>query len=377
MEKVISVVMMGNAPSVRGGITSVISQLRRHPWEKQGIRMEFIPTFRGGSRLSKVSYFAAAFCKLWYRLRKERVDVVHLHMSHNGSFWRKYLLHRLCGVYGVADIVHLHSSSLMEFYQNSSPAVRRRITRLFSQCAGVVVLGERWRQRVIQIAPEAVIYPLPNTVLIPPCSSQQQVHRVTFLYLGVLVERKGVMDLLTAVAQLRREEAFDGSNAHFVIGGSGECEHEQQLRRYAAEHELEDMVTFTGWLSPQHKEQQLLSSQVLVLPSYNEGLPVAVLEGISYGLAVVATDVGDVSQVVHDGENGFLFAPGDIEALKRCLRALMQSSLRERMGAKSREMARQQLDERSYFARLAKIYAAAAEKRGEKDGENDRDMRLL
>lgn len=375
MEKVISVVMMGNAPSVRGGITSVISQLRRHPWEKQGIRMEFIPTFRGGSRLSKVSYFAAAFCKLWYRLRKERVDVVHLHMSHNGSFWRKYLLHRLCGVYGVADIVHLHSSSLMEFYQNSSPAVRRRITRLFSQCAGVVVLGERWRQRVIQIAPEAVIYPLPNTVLIPPCSSQQQVHRVTFLYLGVLVERKGVMDLLTAVAQLRREEAFDGSNAHFVIGGSGECE--QQLRRYAAEHELEDMVTFTGWLSPQHKEQQLLSSQVLVLPSYNEGLPVAVLEGISYGLAVVATDVGDVSQVVHDGENGFLFAPGDIEALKRCLRALMQSSLRERMGAKSREMARQQLDERSYFARLAKIYAAAAEKRGEKDGENDRDMRLL
>ena len=377
MEKVISVVMMGNAPSVRGGITSVISQLRRHPWEKQGIRMEFIPTFRGGSRLSKVSYFAAAFCKLWYRLRKGRVDVVHLHMSHNGSFWRKYLLHRLCGVYGVADIVHLHSSSLMEFYQNSPPAVRRRITRLFSQCAGVVVLGERWRQRVIQIAPEAVIYPLPNTVLIPPCSSQQQVHRVTFLYLGVLVERKGVMDLLTAVAQLRREEAFDSGNAHFVIGGSGECEHEQQLRRYAAEHELEDMVTFTGWLSPQHKEQQLLSSQVLVLPSYNEGLPVAVLEGISYGLAVVATDVGDVSQVVRDGENGFLFAPGDIEALKRCLRALMQSSLRERMGAKSREMARQQLDERSYFARLAKIYAAAAEKRGEKDGENDRDMRLL
>lgn len=377
MEKVISVVMMGNAPSVRGGITSVISQLRRHPWEKQGIRMEFIPTFRGGSRLSKVSYFAAAFCKLWYRLRKGRVDVVHLHMSHNGSFWRKYLLHRLCGVYGVADIVHLHSSSLMEFYQNSSPAVRRRITRLFSQCAGVVVLGERWRQRVIQIAPEAVIYPLPNTVLIPPCSSQQQVHRVTFLYLGVLVERKGVMDLLTAVAQLRREEAFDGAAAHFVIGGSGECEHEQQLRRYAAEHELEDMVTFTGWLSPQHKEQQLLSSQVLVLPSYNEGLPVAVLEGISYGLAVAATDVGDVSQVVRDGENGFLFAPGDIEALKRCLRALMQSSLRERMGAKSREMARQQLDERSYFARLAKIYAAAAEKRGEKDGENDRDMRLL
>ena len=377
MEKVISVVMMGNAPSVRGGITSVISQLRRHPWEKQGIRMEFIPTFRGGSRLSKVSYFAAAFCKLWYRLRKGRVDVVHLHMSHNGSFWRKYLLHRLCGVYGVADIVHLHSSSLMEFYQNSPPAVRRRITRLFSQCAGVVVLGERWRQRVIQISPEAVIYPLPNTVLIPPCSSQQQVHRVTFLYLGVLVERKGVMDLLTAVAQLRREEAFDGAAAHFVIGGSGECEHEQQLRRYAAEHELEDMVTFTGWLSPQHKEQQLLSSQVLVLPSYNEGLPVAVLEGISYGLAVAATDVGDVSQVVHDGENGFLFAPGDIEALKRCLRALMQSSLRERMGAKSREMARQQLDERSYFARLAKIYAAAAEKRGEKDGENDRDMRLL
>ena len=377
MEKVISVVMMGNAPSVRGGITSVISQLRRHPWEKQGIRMEFIPTFRGGSRLSKVSYFAAAFCKLWYRLRKGRVDVVHLHMSHNGSFWRKYLLHRLCGVYGVADIVHLHSSSLMEFYQNSSPAVRRRITRLFSQCAGVVVLGERWRQRVIKISPEAVIYPLPNTVLIPPCSSQQQVHRVTFLYLGVLVERKGVMDLLTAVAQLRREEAFDGAAAHFVIGGSGECEHEQQLRRYAAEHELEDMVTFTGWLSPQHKEQQLLSSQVLVLPSYNEGLPVAVLEGISYGLAVAATDVGDVSQVVRDGENGFLFAPGDIEALKRCLCALMQSSLRERMGEKSREMARQQLDETSYFARLAKIYAAAAEKRGEKDGENDRDMRLL
>lgn len=359
-DQILKVVTVGNAPSVKGGITSVISQVLSHNWSEQNIDMRFIPTFEGGSSADKIKAFLKGYFQLRKEIRKGNVDVAHIHMSHKGSFSRKYYIHRLCRRYGVADIIHLHSSGFVGFYDNASESKKKKIRSLLTECSCVVALGKEWEERVRRIAPNAKIKVMNNTVHIPDMCTNQDVDCVSFLYLGVLVKRKGVIDLLKAIKRLKVDGVLDEKKVAFNIGGSGECESE--LKAYVRENSLEAFVHFLGWVAGEEKIKQLQSNQVLVLPSYNEGLPIAILEAISYGMPVVATDVGSVAEAVHNGENGFLYNAGDIDALTEALNGLISSdSLRTKMGDNSRKLAENTFGDAMYFDALDKLYRRVVE----------------
>lgn len=118
-------------------------------------------------------------------------------------------------------------------------------------------------------------------------------------------------DLIQAISLLKKEGWLN--NIKFIIAGSGS--EEESLKQQASELKVEPWIEFAGWTDGKAKERYLKESQALVLPSYNEGLPIAVLEAISYGLPVIATAVGDMAAAVREGENGFLIKPGDVSAL--------------------------------------------------------------
>lgn len=322
--------------------------------------MRFIPTFEGSSSVDKIKAFIKGYFQLRKELKKGHVDVAHIHMSHKGSFSRKYYIHRLCRRYGVADIIHLHSSGFVGFYDNASENKKKKIRSLLTECSCVVALGKEWEERVKRIAPDAKIEVMNNTVHIPDMCTNQNVDCVNFLYLGVLVKRKGVIDLLKAIKNLKDNGLLDEKKAAFNIGGTGECEAE--LRNYVKENSLASYVSFLGWVAGEEKIKQLQTNQVLVLPSYNEGLPIAILEAISYGMPVVATDVGSVAEAVHNGENGFLYKAGDIDALTEALNGLISSdSLRTKMGDNSRKLAENTFGEAMYFDALDKLYRRVVE----------------
>ena len=113
------VLMVGNHPSAKGGITSVISQLLAHDWDADGIEMRFIPTYIEAGALKKSLFFAAAYVRICGEMLFHRPDVVHMHMSYKGSFRRKYLIHKLCRRFGVRDVVHLHGSEFQKWYDAS------------------------------------------------------------------------------------------------------------------------------------------------------------------------------------------------------------------------------------------------------------------
>lgn len=354
-DQILKVVTVGNASSVKGGITSVISQILSHNWCEQNIEMRFIPTFEGGSSVDKIKSFLKGYFQLRKGLKKGHVDVAHIHMSHAGSFIRKRMIHRLCQKYGIPDIIHLHSSGFVDFYNQSSARAKRQITELLTDCSCVIALGKEWEQRVLRIAPKANVKILNNTVHIPETASDQDVECVSFLYLGVLVKRKGVIDLLQAIGRLKDKGLLESGKVFFNIGGTGECEDE--LRGYVADKDLGHLVHFLGWVAGEEKAKQLQTNQVLVLPSYNEGLPIAILEAISYGMPVVATDVGCVAEAVHDRENGYLYKPGDIDALTKALEKLITlPELRKEMALKSRKLAEEEFNDFLYFDQLSALY---------------------
>lgn len=119
-------------------------------------------------------------------------------------------------------------------------------------------------------------------------------------YVGRLHEEKGVLNLVRAIPKVLAKR----HDVKFVIVGEGQLEGE--LRSYVAAHALSQNVTFQGWIPHDELHKYLVKSKLLVLPSYTEGLPHAMLEAMACGTPVLATPVGAVPEVIHDKETGFL-----------------------------------------------------------------------
>jgi glycosyltransferase involved in cell wall biosynthesis len=120
---------------------------------------------------------------------------------------------------------------------------------------------------------------------------------------------------------------------------------------------LAQLVELSGWLEPAAREQQLNSAAVFCLPSHAEGLPMALLEAMAAGKAVVASRVGGIPEAVHDGENGLLVPPRDARALATALaRVLADAGLRARRGERTRDTVAQHYSTEAICGRLAAIH---------------------
>ena len=346
--------MVGNHPSVKGGITSVINQLKSYDWEKENIEMKFIPTYLEKNNILKILFFGQAYIKILFEIIFWRPKVIHMHMSYKGSFARKYLIHKLCKVFNVREVVHLHGSEFKKWYDESSDEKKLKIRKLLKEVDRFIVLGSEWEHRIKLIEPLTSIIVVNNTVSIPQKTVKWNEQEFNIIFLGVLIKRKGVSDLLQAIYLLHQKGLLE--NVKLGIAGTGN--EEEYLRNQCATLGLDKYVTFYGWTDGKKKEELLLNSQLFVLPSYNEGLPMAVLESMSYGLPVVSTYVGDLKEAVNNGENGYLVEPGDIKGLADALEYMitLTEDKWEKVSKSAREKAEEKFSDSNYKDILLHIY---------------------
>lgn len=171
----------------------------------------------------------------------------------------------------------------------------------------------------------------------PPEVLDQRGHRkpLTFACVGRLIERKGQQHLLEAADLLNRR----GYSGQFRVLLVGSGDNEEPLREQSTRLGLQDRVAFAGVVARDEMPQQYAQADVFVLPSYNEGMSVALLEALASGLPVIVTETGGTSELVQD--NGLLVPwaePGALaEALKDFLR---EPDLCRQMGRRSQEIAR-------------------------------------
>lgn len=352
----VRVLMCGSDRSVKGGMTSVINQLMEHDWG-ENLQLSYLATHINGNPIKKVLFFEKGYLKLNRLLNKNAFDVIHIHMSYKGSFYRKYRVAKLCKKYNKKVIIHLHGSEFKDFYHNGSAKRKQKITELFSMVDTTIVLGEDWKLFIQTIAPQAQVRVVNNAVTIPAFVPKEVRSVRTLLFLGVLIPRKGVADLLKAAKQLNESGT---TQYEILVAGSGE--EETKLKDYVAQNQLEKNVTFLGWIGSDQKAKLLQKADVLVLPSYNEGLPMAILEAMSYGLPIISTNVGSIAEAVQDEVNGFLFTPGDVEALSAKMKDLItDSTLWRKQSIQSRKIAEDNFAEASFFHKIRDIYLEQGE----------------
>jgi glycosyltransferase involved in cell wall biosynthesis len=156
------------------------------------------------------------------------------------------------------------------------------------------------------------------------------------LFAGRLLWQKGVGEFVEAA----RECAKQGLKARFVIVGYGEPSSPtavplEKLREWQTSGVIE------WWGKHDDMPQVFAQSHVVCLPSsYGEGVPKVLIEAAACGRAIVTTDIPGCREIVHNGENGLLIPPRDVEALCAAITQLvLDIDLRQRMGARGREIA--------------------------------------
>jgi glycosyltransferase involved in cell wall biosynthesis len=176
--------------------------------------------------------------------------------------------------------------------------------------------------------------------------------RVQFLSLGRLSERKGSYDLVKAFASLSPELR---ARARLVLAGDGDVEGVRQLAA-----PLGDSVRVHSWIDSAERDRLLDASDVFVLPSQAEGLPMALLEAMAAGLPAIVTPVGGIPDALTHGAEGLLVEPGNIDQLAAAMTRLLCDES-ERLAAGRRAHARARLfDVHTYAGRLSNLYQRIA-----------------
>lgn len=145
----LKILMIGNNKTVHGGITSVVNQILEHDWEND--KITYLPSYNGGSSINKLIYFAKSLIKFITIILFKKPDVVYYHMSHHGSFDRKYTFHKICKLFGIPDIIHLHGSEFQAWYDEVSKTKQEKVRKFLKECGAIIVLGEKWYDRINNI----------------------------------------------------------------------------------------------------------------------------------------------------------------------------------------------------------------------------------
>jgi glycosyltransferase involved in cell wall biosynthesis len=336
--------------------------LRAHEETEQRVRYKVVdsrgPWYLGSSPLhvvGAVAYLGRAILTL-SRACLSSPCVAHVNITGRGSTIRKIMLLTIGRALGLRYVLHLHDYDYAEYYRSRGAFLQKLIATTFRRAESVIVLGRQDLEVVSQtlqlgkdrmtVLHNAVPDPVPNLDRPPvpgkPCQ---------LLFLGYLSARKGVPDLLKALAS----PAVKHLHWRATFAGGGPIDEYRHLAKVLG---IIGSLSFPGWLDQKRASELCANADVLVLPSYAEGLAMSVLEGLSHGLAVITTPVGAHSEVIEPEVSGILVPPGDVSALANALvRVIEDESLRSRLAKGARARFLEKFDVRRYAARLEQLHA--------------------
>lgn len=331
---------------VHGGIVSVLKAYRES--------FETFPFIASSGRLNwahKLWYDLGGLFALGWRLLWDRkIRIVHIHTAAGRSFDKHAYYAWLARLMGRKVILHSHASRVKVWYEGLSERHQRRVRRMLSKLDRLIVLSSSWRDFFVSIGMSPEKVDIVNNITEPAGlekAAREPGEPVQLLFLGEIGPRKGVFDLLQAMALL--QGAAPGKARLEIGGNKNEAALEEAIRTQG----LVDCVHFNGFVTGELKTELLSRADVFVLPSYHEGLPVSILEAMSYGCAIISTPVGGIPEVVR--ENGILVRPGDVEGIAAAIARCEDESVCRRMGLSSLEIVKDYYPE-AVMAHLKQIY---------------------
>lgn len=272
-------------------------------------------------------------------INRFKPDYVMAHFSFPAGRLARHLHKRFGIPYSVilqgSDVPGYQPERFRFLYPMLKPVVRN----VWQKAAHVVAVSEELKALTSRTLPNKPIDVIPNGVDIevfsPRITDSRDSDKLAVLVVAQLIERKGIQFLIEALSSLDEE---DRKRFHVDIYGSGP--YESTLKTLAASAGLAELIRFRGLAAHEELPKVLRAADLFVQPTLQEGLPLALLEAMASGLAIVTTPVGGIPCAVTNGQSGLLVSPADAPALAHALKTLINDpALRAKLQAGAREAA--------------------------------------
>ncbi|GHN23882.1 glycosyl transferase [Lactobacillus delbrueckii] len=349
------VLMIGVDKTSVGGMLTVVQNYLNSDDFCKATDLHYISTVIRANKLKKITTFFKKIPIIKRTIKKDGIDIVHVHMAEKGSVFREGYVVHLAKKMGCKTVIHMHGANIEKWYNSQNPLVKNVVKKIFNSADCMIVLGEKWKPFMVSVMGEEnahKIRVLHNAVNVPK-RKLYNIKSTNVLFYGMLIQRKGIDDLLGAFKKILPVISPD---IRLMLYGD-DYDSPEKIQDKIARYGLTHRAYYKGWLTDENKSKVLEDTRVNVLPSYNEGLPMTILESMSYGVPNISTNVAAIPEAIDDGINGFIIEPGDIEELSKKLVQLIQNKkLRSEMSTAAYTKAQREFSLEVHFSKLISIY---------------------
>jgi glycosyltransferase involved in cell wall biosynthesis len=307
--------------------------------EREGVEPLVIPNL--GRELNPLSDFSTLI-KLYRLFRKEKPDIVHTHTAKAGTVGRIAAL-----LAGVPVIVHtFHGHVLHGYFGKWKTKFFQTVEQVLARCSSTIIaVSQQCKDDLVQykIGTDDSIQMIPLGLDLDRFQSTDLEARKTLRKEWGIPHDAIVFGMIARMVPIKRHEDLFRAipavlekhpDVYFAIVGDGE--RRDELETLVEELQIGHRCILVGFRSDLERVYQAIDCSVLT--SGNEGLPVAIIESLSSGTPVVATNVGGVSELIEDGKSGFLAEAYNIESISDALCKMISNSERfDEMGRISQE----------------------------------------
>ena len=257
------------------------------------------------------------------KLRNGSCDTLHLCTSASYSLLKDYMLLKMAKKQGVKTVIHFHFGRIPSLFDNQN--WEWRLLKIVSKLASdVIVIDERSYKTMLKAGFDNVHYlpnPLSDTITSQIERDLKTIDRERgkILFVGHVIPTKGIYEMVDACKEI--------PNIRLNIIGTITSEVKEEIIRRVGD--FSSWIVFRGALPHETVIEEMLSSQIFVLPSYTEGFPNVILESMACGCGIVATNVGAIPEMLNIKSNipcGICVPPQNKEELKAAIKSLLNNS---------------------------------------------------
>ncbi len=308
-----SVLVVGpSTTKSKGGMATAIQGIKDSQILKKNFKIDIFESYIDGRKI--IRFFFSIYAFLTFYFTKRGYDIYHIHVASRGSTFRKGYYVRAAKRWGRKVILHIHGAQFIEFYNESTLKQKKKIINILTSADMVIALSDDWKKKFEDLFGLTNCEVLNNGVdftKFAEAVTTPEMFKNSFLMLGRLGKRKGTYDLIDAVDIAVKQNP----NLKVYLAGDGDI---TKVRAVVASKGLVSNIEVVGWANDDKKIELLKKVSTVVLPSYNEGLPMSILEGMASGKAIISTTVGAIPEIIKK-ENGILIEPGDVLALAQSM----------------------------------------------------------
>jgi len=317
------ILVIGPVPPPTGGVATVMEQMMSFKQDKY--RYIFVDINKNKFIKSNIIFniinYAYNSLKIPLIALVKRPDIIHIHSSYGADIWQKYIWLSMLKLFNFKIIIHMHASKFKEWYADLNPKNRIIVKKYFNKAEAVIVLSDAWKEYYKKIIPEKRLYVVQNAIENINHDRYSRIYpkdEYVVLFLSTLCDRKGIYDLFKVIQK--------DKDQHTKYVFVGRIEHKDKIISRIQSLGIKDKCEIVGEVLGKERFKYFSSADLFVLPSYAEGLPIAMLEAMSFGLPIISTKVGAIPEVIKK-KNGILIQPGDPKGLYQAITNIRQNKI--------------------------------------------------